>query len=308
MLLLGAGLTGLFLTGDVFNFYVFFELAMTAAYVLTSVRRTSAAQLRRGARLRRRQPARLVRVPDRGRGALPRHRHARDGRRGERAWPTSSPARRILIARRFFVAFGVKLGLFPFHFWLPAVYTGASPAVAAILSGALANIGAYGLLRFGAEHAARASSASAAGPDRASGARRIIYGALLAISRPRRREVLAYSAIGQVGYVLSRIGVGGPVGSAAAMLYAVVNALNKTLLFLAVGLRGALVAGRVRGRRASAWRGAAGGRLRRQARVVPQRRRRRQRRDRRAPLSPAARSRSSTCSSSTSTSSGSTRR
>ena len=55
-----------------------------------------------------------------------------------------------MIAVDFFVAFGVKLGLFPFHFWLPPVYRDASPAVAAVLSGALANIGSYGLLRFGA--------------------------------------------------------------------------------------------------------------------------------------------------------------
>ena len=54
-------------------------------------------------------------------------------------------------SRDSFVAFGIKLGLFPFHFWLPTVYTGARPAVAAILSGALANIGTYGLLRFGAD-------------------------------------------------------------------------------------------------------------------------------------------------------------
>ena len=61
------------------------------------------------------------------------------------------PNAAVLIAVGFFVAFSVKLGLFPFHFWLPTVYTGARPAVAAILSGGLANIGAYGLLRFGGE-------------------------------------------------------------------------------------------------------------------------------------------------------------
>ena len=55
-------------------------------------------------------------------------------------------------------------------------------------------------------------------------------------------ESLAYSAIGQVGYVLGALGVGGPVGLTAAILYSAVNALNKTLLFLAAELRGALVA------------------------------------------------------------------
>ena len=61
------------------------------------------------------------------------------------------PVSAALIGCVFFVAFAVKLGLFPFHFWLPAVYASSRPAVAAILSGALANIAAYALLRFGGE-------------------------------------------------------------------------------------------------------------------------------------------------------------
>src|SRR4029079_16782832 len=61
---------------------------------------------------------------------------------------TVDPNAALLIATGFFIAFSVKLGLFPFHFWLPTVYAGSAPAVAAILSGAVANIGAYGLPRF----------------------------------------------------------------------------------------------------------------------------------------------------------------
>jgi multicomponent Na+:H+ antiporter subunit D len=73
------------------------------------------------------------------------------------------------------------------------------------------------------------------------GSASIIYGALQAISRKQLTEVLAYSAIGQVGYVLVAVGIGGPVGFSAAAIYAVVNSLNKTLLFLVVRLRGRLV-------------------------------------------------------------------
>jgi multicomponent Na+:H+ antiporter subunit D len=148
----------------------------------------------------------------------------------------------ILIAVGFFAAFGVKLGLFPFHFWLPTVYTGAGPAVAAILSGGLANIGAYGLLRFGADLLPRELEMAAV-PLIVIGCASIVYGGVLAVSRRTPGEMLAYSAIGQVGYVLVAIGVGGPVGFAAAILYTVVNALNKTLLFLTLRTRGALVAG-----------------------------------------------------------------
>ena len=85
--------------------------------------------------------------------------------------------------------------------------------------------------------------------------------------------MLAYSAIGQVGYVLVAIGIGGPVGFAAAILYTIVNALNKTLLFLSAQIRGALVAAAFAlGAMSVAGLPPAAG-LRRQARAVPRRRR-----------------------------------
>jgi multicomponent Na+:H+ antiporter subunit D len=152
------------------------------------------------------------------------------------------PNAAILIAVGFFVAFGVKLGLFPFHFWLPTVYTSAEPAVAAILSGGLANIGAYGLLRFGGALLPRELELAGTALI-AVGCASILYGGVLAISRRTAGEMLAYSAIGQAGYVLVAIGVGGPAGFAAAVLYTIVNALNKTLLFLTAQIRGALIAG-----------------------------------------------------------------
>jgi multicomponent Na+:H+ antiporter subunit D len=152
------------------------------------------------------------------------------------------PNAAVLIAVGFFVAFGVKLGLFPFHFWLPTVYTGAGPAVAAILSGGLANIGAYGVLRFGGELLPRELELAAPALI-VIGCASILYGAVLAVSRRTASEMLAYSAIGQVGYILLAIAIGGPVGFAAAILYTVVNALNKTLLFLTTRLRGPVVAG-----------------------------------------------------------------
>jgi multicomponent Na+:H+ antiporter subunit D len=55
--------------------------------------------------------------------------------------------------------------------------------------------------------------------------------------------MLAYSAIGQAGYVLVAVGVGGPIGFGAAVLYTIVNALNKTMLFLTARMRGAIIAG-----------------------------------------------------------------
>jgi multicomponent Na+:H+ antiporter subunit D len=148
----------------------------------------------------------------------------------------------LLVAVGFFVAFSTKLGLFPFHFWLPTVYAGSRPAVAAVLTGAVANIGGYGLIRFGAGIFPAQLRVSATALV-VLGAASIVYGGVLAVSRGDTAELLAYSAIGQVGYVLVAVGVGGPIGLAAAVFYSLVNALNKGLLFLTAGLRGPLVAG-----------------------------------------------------------------
>ena len=238
VVLLAAGLTGVFLTGDLFNFYVFFELAMTAGYVLATYgggRRELGAALvfttvnLLGTFIFLLSVSGVYHVT----GTLEMSGIAA-------RMDDVDPNAAVLIAVGFFVAFSVKLGLFPFHFWLPTVYTGARPAVAAILSGGLANIGAYGLLRFGGELLPDELDL-AAGALIVIGGASIVYGGILAISRRSASEMLAYSAIGQVGYVLVAIGVGGPVGFAAAILYTVVNALNKTLLFLTAQMRGAIV-------------------------------------------------------------------
>jgi multicomponent Na+:H+ antiporter subunit D len=239
VLLLAAGLVGTFLTGDIFNFYVFFELALTTAYVLTTYGRTqrvlgaglvfTAVNLL-GTFVFLLSVASVYRVT----GTL------EMDRIGDRM-ASADPNAAILIAVGFFVAFSVKLGLFPFHFWLPTVYTAARPAIAAILSGSLANIGAYGLLRFGANLLPRELEL-AAGALVAIGSASILYGGVLAVSRRTGSEMLAYSAIGQVGYVLVAIGVGGPTGFAAAILYTIVNAANKTMLFLTAQQRGPVVA------------------------------------------------------------------
>lgn len=238
VLLLAAGLSGLFLTGDVFSFYVFFEISMTAAFILTSYRERAsevgAAFIFTvvnllGSVIFLLSIGALYHVT----GTLEMTGIA--ARVGD-----VNPNSLTAITAGIFIAFALKLGLFPFHLWLPAVYVGSHPPVAAILSGALANIGSYGLLRFSGILPAQLELGSTA--LLVLGSVSIVYGAVQAVSRRDTREVLAYSAIGQVGYVLVALGVGGAVGLAAAAIYTLVNAVNKTLLFLAAPLRGPFVA------------------------------------------------------------------
>jgi multicomponent Na+:H+ antiporter subunit D len=238
VLLVAAGLVGLFLTEDAFNFYVFFEISMTASFILAGYREED-YQIRAafvfavvnllGSVLFLIGIAALYSVT----GSL-------DMDVISRRAEGLDPASVIAIAALLFAAFCLKLGLFPFHFWLPAVYVGSHAPVAAILSGALANIGAYGLLRFGAGVLPR-ELVLGAPAVMAIGAASIAYGSLQAVSRRDTSEVMAYSAIGQAGYILLALGVGGPVGYAAAVVYAIVNSLNKGVVFLSAGLRGPLV-------------------------------------------------------------------
>ena len=240
VLLVAAGLTGLFLTGDAFNFYVFFEISMTASFVLTGYREEDYQV--RGAFV-----FAVVNLLGSvvfliGIASLYSITGSLDMRViGERT-DVLEPSSVIAVAALIFAAFCLKLGLFPFHFWLPAVYVGSHAPVAAILSGALANIGSYGLLRFGGGILPRELEFGST-VVLVLGTASIIYGALQAISRRDASEVMAYSAIGQVGYVLLALGAGGPAGYAAAVLYSVVNSLNKGVVFLATGLRGPLVGG-----------------------------------------------------------------
>ena len=240
VLLVAAGLNGLFLTGDAFNFYVFFEISMTASFILVGYREEDYQV--RGAFI-----FAVVNLLGSvvfliGIAALYSVTGSLDMRVIAERTDLLDPSSVIVIATVIFAAFCLKLGLFPFHFWLPTVYVGSHAPVAAILSGALANIGSYGLLRFGAGILPRELELGSVAVI-ILGSASIIYGALQAISRRDTSEVMAYSAIGQVGYVILAIGIGGPVGYTAAVLYSVVNSLNKGVVFLAAGLRGPLVGG-----------------------------------------------------------------
>jgi multicomponent Na+:H+ antiporter subunit D len=234
------GLVGLFLTGDVFSFYVFFELAMIGAYGLTAAEGSASGRFRAGFIFAVVNLIGsflfLIAI-----GALYRATGTLEMLEVARRAAELDPQTAILLAVTFFVAFGVKLGLFPFHAWLPTVYLGVPPHVAAMFAGALANIGAYGLLRFGGAILPNELEIGATAIIILGGVS-IAYGAIQAISRRDTREVIAYSAIGHAGYVLVALGFGGPVGLAAAVVFSVANALNKALLFLAAELRGPLMA------------------------------------------------------------------
>lgn len=238
VLALAVGLGGLFFTADVFNFYVFFEISMVSSFVLAAY----------GGAPREIRSATVFTVVNLvgsvlflvGIAGLYRVAGTLDMSLVAEYLATQAQGPPLLVALVVFLAFSLKLGMFPFHFWVPAVYRETRPVVAAILSGALVNIGSYGVIRFGGEVFTSALDAGAPLLIVLGGAS-ILYGGVLATGARVAAETLAYSSIGQAGYLMVAVGVGGQAGFAAAVLYALINVFDKTLLFLCLGARGPLV-------------------------------------------------------------------
>ncbi|HSZ60508.1 MAG TPA: NADH-quinone oxidoreductase subunit M [Terriglobales bacterium] len=101
----------------------------------------------------------------------------------------------------FFIAFAVKVPLFPVHTWLPDAHVEAPTAGSVLLAGVLLKMGTYGLLRFNVglfrEEARRNASWIMA-----LALIGIIYGALVALVQPNMKKLIAYSSISHLGFVV----------------------------------------------------------------------------------------------------------
>lgn len=142
------------------------------------------------------------------------------------------------------VGFGIKAGIFPFHFWLPGAHASAPSHVSALLSGVMLKTGVYGLLRvvslFGSPPGWWAWTLLLLGLASA------VLGILWALTQRDLKRALAYSSVENVGIILMGVGLGAlgsayhhPViallGFTAALLHAMNHALFKSLLFLSAG-------------------------------------------------------------------------
>lgn len=145
-----------------------------------------------------------------------------------------SQATKWTIFSLLFVAFAIKLPIFPFHTWMLKVHTEAPPSIVMIHSGILLKMGAYGLLRFGVLLFPGESKewAYAIG---LLGLINIIYGAVLAFVQKDFKLVLAYSSISHMGIVLLGIAAFNVIGLQGAVFQMVSHGLISALMFLIVG-------------------------------------------------------------------------
>jgi len=135
----------------------------------------------------------------------------------------------------FFLAFAVKVPLFPFHTWLPDAHVEAPTAGSVLLAGVLLKMGTYGMLRFNLglfpEQARRNASwimvLAVIG---------VIYGALVAMVQPNMKKLIAYSSVSHLGFVVLGIFSFTQAGLDGAMFVMLAHGISTGGLFMLAGI------------------------------------------------------------------------
>jgi NADH-quinone oxidoreductase subunit M len=148
--------------------------------------------------------------------------------------PNFSPAA-VWLFLGFFIAFAVKVPLFPLHTWLPDAHVEAPTAGSVLLAGVLLKMGTYGMLRFNLGLFPNESRANAwwitilalIG---------IIYGALVAMVQPNLKKLIAYSSISHLGFVVLGIFSFTPAGLDGATFVMLAHGVSTGALFMLAGI------------------------------------------------------------------------
>jgi NADH-quinone oxidoreductase subunit M len=135
----------------------------------------------------------------------------------------------------FFLAFAIKVPMFPFHTWLPDAHVEAPTAGSVILAGVLLKLGGYGFIRFAVPLFPQAAHDWAPAIIVLS-LIAIIYGAIVALVQPDLKKLVAYSSVSHMGFVTLGIFVFTEQGLQGAILQMVNHGLITGALFLLVGV------------------------------------------------------------------------
>ena len=135
----------------------------------------------------------------------------------------------------FFLAFAIKVPMFPFHTWLPDAHVEAPTAGSVILAGVLLKLGGYGFIRFALP--LFPDAAKTFGPAIiVLSLIAIIYGAIVALVQPDLKKLVAYSSVSHMGFVTLGIFMFQTAGLNGAILQMVSHGLITGALFLLVGV------------------------------------------------------------------------
>ena len=228
------GVCGAFLTGDVFNLYVWFEVMLIASFVLLTLG-GELAQIEGGVKY---VTLNLVSSAIFLSAAGLLYGVAGTLNMADLAQQLSRPARPGLltvIALLFLVAFGIKAAVFPLFFWLPASYHTPPAAVTAIFSGLLTKVGVYAMIRLftlvfvhdaGFTHKLILVAAGLT----------MVTGVLGAAAQTEFRRLLSFHIVSQIGYALMGLALFTPPALAGAIFFLFHVSIAKAALFLTGGV------------------------------------------------------------------------
>jgi multicomponent Na+:H+ antiporter subunit D len=229
LLVMVAGMNGLVLSQDLFNVYIFLEVAAVASYALVAYG-LGAEELEASFKYLMlsvvASAAILVSIA------------ILYGMTGALGFDEVAAGLRILNANVVVgvaaAIFGLKAALIPFHAWLPDAHPSAPAPISAILSGLLIKVsGVYAMTRIFFRVLGMTPALSQI--MMWLGAVSIVLAAFLALGQTDMKRMLAYSSISQVGYVVLGIGLGTPLGVAGGLFHLFNHAIAKSLLFLTSG-------------------------------------------------------------------------
>ncbi|GAB3009835.1 Na+/H+ antiporter subunit D [Cyclobacterium sediminis] len=231
--LLIMGLSGAFLTGDIFNLYVWFEIIIISSFVLLTIGGEK-AQIEGAIKyVTMNLLASVIFLTAIAilyglTGSL---------NMADLSLRVAEIENRGLVnvtAVLFLVGFGIKSAVFPLYFWLPASYHTPPPAISAIFGGLLTKVGVYALLRVFT--LIFVPDAFLSTVIMVLAIFTILSGGIGALIQNNMRKVISYLIICHIGFMLAGLGVYSSLAIAGAIFYLVHDIVVKTNLFMVSGL------------------------------------------------------------------------
>jgi multicomponent Na+:H+ antiporter subunit D len=235
MLLLG-GLSGMVMTGDLFNLYVFLEIGALSGYALVAIgdRRAFVSSFRYLTLGTAGAGFYLL-----GLGFIFISTGTLNMADVSRMLPLVQNTAPVILGMVLIVlGIGLKMALFPMHAWLPDAYTYASSTATALIAPIGTKVAAYVLLRvmfFVSDPDYMRIDLPLTHVVGYLGAVGIIWGSIMAIAQKEMKRMLAFSSVAQVGYIALGIGLASPLGFIGAVLHALNHACMKACLFFVSG-------------------------------------------------------------------------
>jgi multicomponent Na+:H+ antiporter subunit D len=234
LLILLMGVCGAFLTGDIFNLFVWFEVMLIASFVLLALG---------GERAQLEGAMKYVTINLVSSAFFLSAVGILYGLTGTlnmadlavRLREADEPVLVTTVAMLLLVVFGIKAAIFPLFFWLPASYHTPPVAVSAIFAGLLTKVGVYALIRFftllfvddvGFTHTLIMVIAGLT----------MAVGVLGAVAQHEMRRILSFHIVSQIGYMIMGLGLFTAGALAASVFYIVHHIIVKTNLFLVSGV------------------------------------------------------------------------